>query len=669
MKKNLIILFTLLFATQVMLAQKVKFRKIAKEDLEATVHPTDFEAEAAILYQSCRRHYVFNTADNFFKLQTQVHQRIKIYNQDGVSWADIAIPYHIEGSFSKLRAYTYNLKDGKIEEIKLENQDIFTEDINKYVKRRKAAMPGVAPGSIIDIEYELSEPATISLRPFYMQYSIPVDYSEYIVETPEYFRFNKAMKGIPLKMDINNSSKSGVISQGTSSNNRSIGAVQSHSSNNINYSINVETYIAKDVPALKEEPFVTNMNNYRSSINYELSFIQYQGGRMYNYSTTWDDIADNLMASEYFGQVIDRRLGELNPIVEEAMALDLEERIPFIYYYVRDTYNWNDYYGEQTMEGMRKLLSQKTGNVGDINLLLINLLRKAELDVMPVVLSTRSNGILNISHPSFTQINYVIAQVNVNGKTIYLDATDKDLLAGYLPPRALNIDGITIDSKRKTNRIDIVNPNNGNTTVFAITSLTDDLKIEGQARLMYENFDASMFKKNYKSAERKEGYTKSLMDTYPDLEISEINHEGVEGHAKKVTENMNFELEGMAIETGEFIYLNPMLIWQDTEHQFKREKREFPVFYNSTGNEKYMITIKLPETVEVESLPQAVRLALPENMGNFLYSVTAMGNNITVQYQYSRTADMISPLYYEALRNYMTLLVDKQAEKIVLKKI
>ncbi|HQO51057.1 MAG TPA: DUF3857 domain-containing protein, partial [Bacteroidales bacterium] len=284
MKKIALLLFVLLISISAF-TQKVKFRKITEDMLQETSHPSDTQANAAILYNSCRVYYVLN--NGWFDLHTYVHKRIKIYNQLGMAYGDFAIVYHSEGNFVKFKAYTYNLEGGKIVETKLDNDNYHMEEFNKIFKRRKFAMPALAPGSVIDIEYELSEPSTISLRPFFMQYDIPVNQIEYEVEVPEYFRFNKTMKGLPIKVIRESESKTGIL-PGSVANN--------------NYTISVDIYKAFNVPALKEEPFVPTMDNYRSSVSYELSFFQGPSMKVTNFSTNWDDIAEKYMNAEYFGK-------------------------------------------------------------------------------------------------------------------------------------------------------------------------------------------------------------------------------------------------------------------------------------------------------------------------------------------------------------------------------
>ena len=78
------------------------------------------------------------------------------------------------------------------------------------------------------------------------------------------------------------------------------------------------------------------------------------------------------------------------------------------------------------------MLKKNSGSVGDINLLLIAMLRRAGLQADPVVLSTREFGFNLASYPVLQKLNYVIARAKVNGKVYFLDAAHSQLGFGQL---------------------------------------------------------------------------------------------------------------------------------------------------------------------------------------------------------------------------------------------
>src|SRR5690606_38156787 len=74
------------------------------------------------------------------------------------------------------------------------------------------------------------------------------------------------------------------------------------------------------------------------------------------------------------------------------------------------------------------------------------MLQEAGLDADPVLVSTREHGKVYKGTPMLNKFNYVIAHVNLGGKSVLLDATDPLLPAGMLPMRSLNGEGRLIKS-------------------------------------------------------------------------------------------------------------------------------------------------------------------------------------------------------------------------------
>ena len=83
--------FCTLFLIVAVNAQNYKFGKVSEEEVEATAHSENKDANAAILFQYQRTFYDYipNTG---FQLVTEYHKRIKIYTKDGFNWATESIP-------------------------------------------------------------------------------------------------------------------------------------------------------------------------------------------------------------------------------------------------------------------------------------------------------------------------------------------------------------------------------------------------------------------------------------------------------------------------------------------------------------------------------------------------------------------------------------------------
>ncbi|MEM6684581.1 MAG: transglutaminase, partial [Bacteroidota bacterium] len=66
-------------------AQDFEFGEVSKAELEESKHPTDPEANAAILYEKTYITMRYIQGEGF-QIETNVHKRIKIYNKDGFEW-------------------------------------------------------------------------------------------------------------------------------------------------------------------------------------------------------------------------------------------------------------------------------------------------------------------------------------------------------------------------------------------------------------------------------------------------------------------------------------------------------------------------------------------------------------------------------------------------------
>ena len=112
-------------------------------------------------------------------------------------------------------------------------------------------------------------------------------------KTPEYYNFKVNTKGfLPINPKVEQKRDQIRFSNKTrtSYNNQTR---TSYSASNLDFNKTRTTYKLQNVPALKDEPYVNNIDNYRSSVKYELSFIKFPQEPVKYYSTTWEDVVKN----------------------------------------------------------------------------------------------------------------------------------------------------------------------------------------------------------------------------------------------------------------------------------------------------------------------------------------------------------------------------------------
>ncbi len=95
---------------------------------------------------------------------------------------------------------------------------------------------------------------------------------------------------------------------------------------------------------------------------------------------------------------------------------------------------------------LRQPWKSKKGTSGEINLILVNLLKDAGLSAYPgISKSTRNNGRINFSTPEWRQFDEVMALVVIKNHDYVLDATDKYNSPKLIPWEVNYSDGLVIE--------------------------------------------------------------------------------------------------------------------------------------------------------------------------------------------------------------------------------
>lgn len=628
----LLLLLIFFFSTN---AQKLELGKVTIEELQQKKHPKDTFAVAAILFEKGSVYF-----DNLVTVTT-IKTKIKIYKKDGFTWANKEVVHYLEGehvSFSD--AITYNLVDGKIEKTKLKSEGEFDTKINKYFGQKKIAMPNVREGSIIEFEYEIRSGNFGSLRDWYFQTSIPVNFSEYKVRIPNFLTFNKRTKGFIYPK---------LSSEPTYGNDAST------------------VFTLENVPAMKEEVLVNNINNYRASVSHELALIDIPGGYYKTFTTNWNSVAKSIYEYEDFGPELNKT-GYFEEDLKAVIAglSSQNEIILAILNFVKSAVKWNEYTGYSCNDGVKKAYKDKTGNVAEINLMLTAMLRTAGLKANPVLVSTRSNGIALF--PSSSAFNYVVAAVETPEGLILLDATDKYSTPNVLPLRDLNWIGRLIRKDGSSEEVDLMPKMVSNDNVTMMYSVDPAGKITGKVRRQRTDHNAMIFRSEIANTKEEE-YLEKFENENQKIEIADYSRTNEKDVKLPIMETCSFTGTNLCEVIGEKIYINPLLFFTKEHNPFKQETREYPIDYGFPFVEKYNISIDIPKGYTVETLPKSTQLNMQENIGGFNFIVNSSDNKIQLMITYQINTPIVSSEYYSMIKDYYQGVIAKETEKIVLKKV
>ena len=293
------------------------------------------------------------------------------------------------------------------------------------------------------------------------------------------------------------------------------------------------------------------------------------------------------------------------------------------------------------------------------------MLEKANINVSPVLISTRDHGFVRETSPISSQFNYVICLASIGDKTFLLDATDKLLPTGMLPERCLNGNGFVV-SKDGYKWVKLQSPIKSKTFVMADMVLSSSGEVKCNLHIERGGFDALTNRKRYLSKNESE-YVKDLIDGKP-WEVSKTEILNAKDTSKPLTEKYELQINEHVVTTPDALYLNPFLLHRLDENPFKLENRQYPVDYGSAFERIYMCKIYLPEGYKIDELPQSKVITLTANAGKYTYSINQSGNVLNFISSLQINKSIFSQPEYPNLREFYNQLVAKQAEQIVLKK-
>ncbi|WP_242927809.1 DUF3857 domain-containing protein [Pontibacter vulgaris] len=655
------------------LAQVPKFGKIEDAELTMKVYDKDTTAAAVILSDYGNTHFIYSSSTGF-QLVFERQTRVKILKKSGYEWADIEVPYYQQNSrkekVANIKGYTYNLVDGKQVKEKLETKAVFDEQMNENWSQKKFTMPNVKEGSVIEYSYIIYSDFLYNMREWEFQTTIPVAWSEYHARIPEYFNYKLLQQGyLPFHTSEKQASqdKFNVSYSGETTGAGFNMTRQPGGTNQVDTRSDAYIWIMKDVPALREEKYITTLSDYQAKLEFELQLVKYPGQAPKVMTGNWEDVTRDLLQSEKFGTQLNRNSFFKNEVAAiVAKYKTPEEQMAAIHGLVKKTVKWDGKNSIYAITPIRKVYDSKTGNAAEINLLMTSMLLEAGLDAAPVLVSTRSHGRVHKGSPMLSKFNYVISHVRIGENEYLLDATDPLLPAGSIPVRCLNGEGRLI--KKNDQRWVALTSTSPFRKVFSSNmTINSNGDMTGSGMESAGGYEALSLRRRILE-EGEDKYAEKLAKEVGDFKVGKPAIQNL--HEIDAPLNITYDITATGNgQQNSVLYLNPMLGRGEKENPFKLEERVYPVDFGAPIDETYVGRFIVPDGYEMEEAPKSVVMALPENGGRFTYMVQKDGNTIQVMSKISINKPMFYAPEYADLKEFYNQIVAKHAEQIVLKKI
>jgi hypothetical protein len=641
-----------------------KFGKITPEDFKPKVYSIDSNASAVIIADIGSTEITGNDKGWFSQIHKH-YMRAHILNKSGYDLAEVQIEVYDDGNgeveLEGLKAVTYNLENGKVVETKLEKSSIFKDKINKYWSIRKFTFPNLKEGSIIEFEYKTKSDFLFTLTPWEFQGAYPRIWSEYEVSVPEFYNYVFLSQGYhPYHIKTSKTRQSGFSITDT----RGAGATERYEFRGI---VLDYRFVMKDVPALKEESYTSTIDNHIAKVNFQLSERR-PPLNPENVMGTWTKLSTELLNDERFGADLGKNNGWLKDITNAAIgdASTSFEKAKRLYDYTRDNFTCISHDGNVYLnQSLKNVLKNRNGTVSDINLLLIAMLRHEGLNADPVILSTRRHGYTYPIYPILDKFNYVIAQVNIDGKKYYLDASYPRLGFGKLNYDCYN--GHARIVNEEATPLDFIADSIIERSVTSVFLINDEKgSFSGSMQKTPGYYESNSLREKVKEKGQEQVFSDIKRTYNGEVVFSEEAIDSLEKYENPIGLRYKFEMKG---DKEDIIYFNPMFAEGWKNNPFKAAKRFYPVEMPFAIDETFLLRMDVPTGYTVDELPKQLVVKLNEDDdGMFEYRIAVSNEVISLRSRLRIKRTFFQADEYDMLREFFSMIVKKHAEQIVFKK-
>ena len=648
----------------------MKFGKPSKEEMQMAVYEADPEADAVVLCRLTDVEYIIQ--QNGYLVDYREKFRIKVLKPDGTRYAKVVIPYmmntshgsnlgglrfsmfanqlsagsgsteygfdagsmtteamgdYSDESVEDLKATAFNLKNGKVVKSVLKKSDIVKTEIDEQHHQLSFTIPDVEVGTVIEYEYTIHSELFWLLHDWFAQREIPVVYAKLDMNIPSYLQFNVEEHGI---QRLTCTCSNGVVRYKLESDPMAnpVSAVSNH-----------YICVGRDLIAMPKDDYVYCPQDYCAGVTAELKKYKLRGMMLMDYAKTWEQIDKMILDDENLGKQLSDHSALRDLLQEKKIAeiADNNERAAAVFQLVMSKVKWDGTYKLEPAK-TSETLSKGVGSNADINLLLIQSLNDVGFTAAPVVLRTRDLGQLPINFPAMQKLStFIVGIVTQAGKNIYIDASSKDGYLNVLPENLLVERARLIQKNNRSMWVNLQQLTKSQKSTIIDAVLTPDGVLKGKQSIRYEGLAAQKYRQE----------------------------KGIEGFGPDVTDTSEFTLQGQVADGTISIcpFPNPM-----KENPFKAEKRKMPVEFASTGTNRVVVNITLPEGYTLQGEPRNTTIISTDKGLEGRYQTSVGAGKVMLSCQFNVNKVTHSEKSYDDLRQIFNLFSQYNTEPLTFKK-
>ncbi|HTL08184.1 MAG TPA: transglutaminase-like domain-containing protein, partial [Chitinophagaceae bacterium] len=430
-------------------------------------------------------------------------------------------------------------------------------------------------------------------------------------------------------------------------------------------------WVMKDVPAFSVENYLFTAENYIDKIDFQLAQT-YDGQNYHDVRNSWRKLNEELLHEQQFAAFMsdDQNGWWLDKPIENIIGNDAAQlaQAKSIYYYITNNFTCTNHHRKYIKTTLQDVYKTKKGNVGEINLLLTQMLRRKNIKASPVILSTRALGVNVPSYPIDSKLDYVICRATIEDKVYYLDASHPQLGFGTLPAECYNGHARIIDKQDsasvyfmpdslrefETTMVNILSPEDGKSEQEGVYEKSTGPIGALEIREAFAGQDEQKI-----VAEMQKAYG-------DDIHITGASIDSLKKPEMPVKLRLFFKLK--EVENTDIIYFSPVMWSAFKQNPFQAAVRKYPIEMSYPIHQLYVMNMQTPNGYVIDELPKSARVSFNEGEGSFEYLIQKNEDGFQL-----RTSVYMKKAYftagdYNALREFFSFVVKKQNEQIVFKK-
>ena len=629
------------------------------EELKMSVYEKDSSAVAVVLHDEGNRYYS-DAKKRLFT--TDYYSRIKIINKNGLEHGTHKFRLYYKNTVKNIEGITYNLGDGDVIEKTVFNQeDLIINEENEYLSEYIINLPNIKSGSVIEFRFSITG-ESMGISDWYFQDDIPTVKSVFNTMTP------KTMDHIVNLIGMRNLTKQDKVEK-----------TKCIPEKKRSPDCEFNSYVMESIPAFEEEVLMPHSTVLVSKLKFRLTYYLERGYRPYKMMTRWTQF-DKSLKGYYFDQGMTKERFFKKIIPENLLNNGTQlTKAKNIFHFIQDHYTWNGKETGDTRINIRKNFKNKEASVDLIATTLYNSLKGAGIECYYVAVSTRSKGPVDRLLPNIRDFNYTVVKAVIDGKTYFLDPTNKSIGFGYVQPFASVKDGRVLDYTivgraedyseiYKGSYWEKMKPQESAAKITTVQlNFSQDDGFSGKMNIKRNGYTGMYYRSNVKEVGM-DKYQETLEENFGDFEIVDYKVKNLEDRDQRIEENIDFEINNEDFEETNIIRFKPILFDAFEINPFLSKNRQYPIDFIYPRSQKYRFVFNIPEGYTVTKMPEDIGLKLPDGGGSYLYKIQSDGKKIKIFTTLKIAKTVYNVDQYAYLKKLYDQIVNNEKVFIELKK-